>query len=58
MANFAAFRWNFSSSTNSEIGRSDIVSLHFDVVVADDDALISEVLKSRPSPVLVLALPF
>ena len=24
MANFEAFRWNFSSSTNSEIGRSDV----------------------------------
>ena len=23
MANFEAFRWNFSSSTNPEIGRSD-----------------------------------
>ena len=25
MANFEAFRWNISSSTNSEIGRSDFV---------------------------------
>ena len=25
MANFEAFRWNFSSSTNPEIGRSEYV---------------------------------
>ena len=30
MANFEAFRWNFSLSTNSEIGRSDNT---FDLVV-------------------------
>ena len=27
MANFEAFHWNFSSSKNSEIGRSEIVAL-------------------------------
>ena len=27
MANFEAFRWNFLSSTNSEIGRSELALL-------------------------------
>ena len=33
MANFEAFRWNFLSSTNSEIGRSDTLAYTIYIVL-------------------------
>ena len=47
MANFVAFRWNFSSSTNPEFGRSDYVLYTVRFRVQSFTSLMADLLQDR-----------
>ena len=50
MANFEAFRWNFSSSTNSEIGRSDLGDITFAITTHTIQSNIFQPVERISSP--------